>query len=65
VIGCLFLGFAIFDWYFFVFHPFEVGIVVDVQAKREQDRFWLRKVEIEQQLNPADSASTQNTLAKS
>lgn len=30
VIGCLFLVFAIFDWYYFVFHPFEVGIVVDV-----------------------------------
>jgi hypothetical protein len=35
VIGCLFLIFTIFDWYYFVFHPFEIGIVVDVQAKRE------------------------------
>jgi len=43
----------------------EVGIVVDVNAKREQDRFWLRKIEIEQQLNPGIHEGATELLLKS
>ena len=35
VISCLLLLFTIFDWVFFVFHPFELNIVIDVQEKRD------------------------------
>jgi hypothetical protein len=34
VIGSLFIGIGALDWWFFIFHPFELGIVIDVEEKR-------------------------------
>jgi hypothetical protein len=50
VIGSLFIGIGAFDWWFFIFHPFELGIVIDVEEKRQQDQALLRKLELETQL---------------
>ena len=33
-ISVLFILFAVFDWWFFVFHPFLMGIVIDLEEKR-------------------------------
>jgi len=42
-----FIVFAIFDWWFFVFHPFQMGIVIDLEEKRQQDKAMLRKLELD------------------
>ena len=34
-ISGIFILFAIFDWWFFVFHPFLMGIVIDLEEKRQ------------------------------
>jgi hypothetical protein len=34
-ISGLFILFAVFDWWFFVFHPFLMGIVIDLEEKRQ------------------------------
>lgn len=44
----IFILFAGFDWWFFVFHPFQMGIVIDLEEKRQQDKAILRKIELEQ-----------------
>ena len=45
-----FVVFSILDHYFFVFHPFEVAIVVDLEDKTEYERAVLRKLAIESEL---------------
>lgn len=50
IVGSLFVVIGIQDWYLFIFHPFELGIVIDVQEKRQQDQAFLRKLELEAQL---------------
>lgn len=37
-IGCIFLFVSLFDHFYFIFHPFEVAVVVDLSEKRERDR---------------------------
>jgi hypothetical protein len=36
-IGVAFIIFAILDHRYFIFHPLELGIVIDLQEKRNQD----------------------------
>ena len=31
----IFVVIGIIDWFYFIFHPFEIGIVIDVEEKRE------------------------------
>ena len=49
-IAGFFIIITIFDLKFFVFHPFELAIVVDLNEKTEQDRAVLRKLAIESEL---------------
>ena len=44
VVAFCFILLAIFDYWFFIFHPFEVAIVVDLEEKRDKDRALLRKL---------------------
>jgi len=50
IVATIFLGLVVLDFNYFVFHPFQVGICVDIQAKTEQDRAILRKITIEQEI---------------
>ncbi len=34
-ISALFILLSVFDWWFFVFHPFLMGIVIDLEEKRQ------------------------------
>jgi hypothetical protein len=34
-VGGFFVIIAIFDYFTFIFHPFEAGIVIDLEEKRE------------------------------
>lgn len=46
-----FIILAIIDHFFFIFHPFEVAIIVDLEDKTEYDRAMLKKLAVESELN--------------
>jgi hypothetical protein len=50
VVASCFLLLSIFDYFCFIFHPFEVAIVVDLEEKTEHDRALLRKLAVESEL---------------
>ena len=53
-VAAAFLLLALVDQFYFVFHPFEVAIVVDLEEKNEYDRKLLRKLAVQTELNRQD-----------
>lgn len=47
MVASCFILLSVVDAYAFVFHPFEVAIVVDLEEKTEHDRALLRKLQME------------------
>jgi len=47
VVSSCFIILSVIDAFAFVFHPFEVAIVVDLEEKTEYDRALLRKLQLE------------------
>jgi hypothetical protein len=53
-VAAAFLLLALVDQFYFVFHPFEVAIVVDLEEKNEYDRKLLRKLSVQTELDRQD-----------
>lgn len=54
VVASCFIVLSIFDHWFFIFHPFQVAIVVDLEEKTDQERALLRKLQIESELHSTE-----------
>lgn len=59
VAGC-FLVFFLVDCKFFIFHPFQCSIVVDLESKTDQDRALLRKLTIESEIERREGLTRQS-----
>jgi hypothetical protein len=62
IVALLFILLSVLDYFwFFVFHPFQLAIVVDLEEKSANDRALLRKLAIESEIENSNN----NTLRKS
>jgi hypothetical protein len=62
VVAVLFIILSVLDYFWcFVFHPFQLAIVVDLEEKSANDRALLRKLAIESEIEN----SSNNNLRKS
>lgn len=60
VVACCFLIFFLVDAQFFIFHPFQCSIVVDLEEKTDQDRALLRKLTIESEIEKKEGLARQS-----
>jgi hypothetical protein len=51
---------SLIDKWTFIFHPFQLAIVVDLDEKTEQDRALLRRLQIDSEID----SDTKNTLLR-
>jgi pantothenate kinase len=62
IVAALFLVLSLIDKWTFIFHPFLLAIVVDLDEKTEQDRALLRKLQIDSEI---ESEAKNSLLRKS